>query len=350
MFKKLQILIVTGFVYITSLSAWANLPYHPINFPRDEAAHYENAAYPVNTMSEWWYYNGKLTSKSGRQLGYYLSYNYLKWDERGKTKIVPQFSIQITDIDNKKVYGKTFFILDNSFSISTQDLNVTFGKEISLRKNQNSFFMEGLTQTEQGPQIEYSMQLTPLREPLFVQQTGLIDMGDGTNSYYYTYTRLTTLGYIKIGNEFFEIDPVKSLSWMDHQWGDFVILPWRYQWMWASIQLENGMDILLGNILDPKTKEIIRGSANIIMPDNSRKYIFDFKNDFIYQPRESLPGQHTPLKYQLDIHSIDLHLQIDALVPGQYVNGIWEGVSEAKGTAWDSSIRGQAYTEYSVPH
>ena len=52
-------------------------------------------------------------------------------------------------------------------------------------------------------------------------------MGDDTIAIYYTYTRLNTMGYIQIDNETFEIDSEKSLSWMDHQWGDFITLPWR---------------------------------------------------------------------------------------------------------------------------
>lgn len=324
---------------------WANLPYHPIQFPRDEAAHYENVPYPVNTFTEWWYYNGKLTSKTGRKLGYFLSFNYTKLSIDGKKLLIPMFNIQVSDIDNKKVYGSQTFYFNDKSTISSQTLDVSFGKDATLRKNNNTFLIDGSIQSKQGPNLNFAIQLTPMRKPLFVGERGIIDMGDETNSYYYTYTRLETRGHIQIGNELFEFDPKQSLSWMDHQWGDFFIIPDRYQWMWASVQLENGIDILLGNVIDPKTGEYTRGSANIIMPDDRRIYITDLKNDFVYIP-EKLPGQKVPWNYDLKIKSIDLHLKLQSLVPGQDVTGIWEGISDAQGTYLGQPVKGQAYTEY----
>ena len=91
---------------------------------------------------------------------------------------------------------------------------------------------------------------------------------DNTNSYYYSYTHLKTGGYITIGKETFELDPEQSISWMDHQWGDFVVAPWN-QWLWACIQLKNGMELDLAVIMDKKTGKPMTKWMNLIMPDDS---------------------------------------------------------------------------------
>lgn len=340
---KLFFLAVASFI---SMPALANLPYHPIQFPRDEAAHYDNVPYPVSTMTEWWYYNGKLTATNGRQFGYYLNYFFIQYDWKGKKIIIPQFTIQITDIDKQKVYGKRVFFLEKNTYSSTQDLNVMLGKNITLQKNNNTFLLDGVVEIKNNPTLKFSMQLTPSRDALMIMDKGLVDLWDNTNSYYYSYTRLNTDGFIQIGKEKFTLNPQQSISWMDHQWGDFIPLPGKNQWIWTSVQLENGLEINLAVIYDNATRAQVNGWASILMPDGSRLHLPNFE-DYSYKPRKSFAGKF-PLSYDLTIPSIDLDLQIDALAPGQHVNTIWEGVSEVKGTYRGFPVRGQAYTENTV--
>lgn len=50
--------------------AHASLPYVPLDFPRDEAAHYQNIPYSFDRLIEWWYFNGKLVTDEGRHLSF----------------------------------------------------------------------------------------------------------------------------------------------------------------------------------------------------------------------------------------------------------------------------------------
>ena len=253
MIKNLRLFFL-AIIAIIATPALANLPYHPIQFPRDEAAHHDNVPYPVSTMTEWWYYNGKLTATNGRQFGYYLNYFFIQYDWKGKKIIIPQFTIQITDIDKQKVYGKRVFFLEKNTYSSTQDLNVMLGKDITLRKNNNTFFLDGSVEIRNNPTLKFSMQLTPSRDALMIMDKGLVDMWDNTNSYYYSYTHLNTDGFIQIGKEKFTLNPQQSISWMDHQWGDFIPLPGKNQWIWTSVQLENGLEINLAVIYDQRSR------------------------------------------------------------------------------------------------
>lgn len=334
-------------LFLTSFSAFANLPYYPIQFPRDEAAHTDNTPYPMGNMMEWWYYNGTLTSKTGRHLGYYLSFNYVQRLVNGTKVAEPVFEIQVTDIDKQKVYANQIYFADKDVSMSSQNLDVAFGKNLTLRKDHDTYFLDVAYQSVEGEAVTMSIRFVPTREALLIGKTGLVDMWDDTNSYYYSFTHVKSEGYVKIDNEVLEIDPQNSLSWMDHQWGDFIILNGYNQWMWTSIQLTNGMEINLGRIIDPKTQTVVNATANIVMPDGSHQY-FLHPEEFSCVPNPGLLGQRHPYSYDVEIPGVGLKLTLTALAPNQDANGIWEGVSSAEGTYQNGAVSGQAYTENTV--
>jgi predicted secreted hydrolase len=344
--KVIKLFFLISFSLL-SLSAFANLPYYPIQLPQDDAAHYENVPYPVSTMTEWWYYNGKLVSKTGRKFGYYITYAYTKLNIKGKSVIVPGFHLQITDIDKQKVYGKrTYFLGEKNFSISTHDLNMAIQSSLKLRKQGDTYLADGAIDSSAGPKLAYSLRFTPTRKALLANETGMLDMWNNTNTYYYSYTHLMTAGYIQIDNEVFEIDPEQSLSWMDHQWGDFVVAPWNY-WQWASIQLKNGIELDLATWSDDKTGKVIRRWANVIMPDDSRIYLKDI-SDFEYTHHGVPPGQKHPHVYDFSVPALQLNLTLTAVAPGQDVNNVWEGISDVTGTYNGIPVEGLANTETTI--
>lgn len=350
MSKTVRIISCFTLSVLMSVTAWANLPYYPIQFPRDDAAHYDDSRYaPITQLTEWWYYNGKLTTKTGRRLGYYISYNYMAVVNKGKTILVPLFQMQVADIDNKKVYGGQLIPKQGTFSINPQQLEVSYGNGITLTKSNDTYNVDGHVVSADGTSIRISLHLTPTRTPLFENKIGLVPMWNNTNSYYYSYTNVKSEGYIQIGNEMLDIDDKQSLSWMDHQWGDFVMVPGKTTWMWSSIQLKNGMEMDLAQVVDPKTKIASNRWLDVVMPDNSRVYL-DKLSDFTYDAKDIVPGGKHPLAYELNVPSMDLHLNMNAFVPGQDVNGIWEGISDVSGTYQGISIQGQANTENSASY
>lgn len=332
--------------FIPSISAWANLPYTPIQFPRDDAAHYANTPYPVKNITEWWYYNGKFTTTNGRHFGYYITYMYAQNPKLGHKIMFGLFLVQIADIDNQKVYGYAdYYLRKKSMSFATDKLDAKLGTN-TLTKNGDTYLINIAVKPKKGPAIKLNLQLTPTRDALLASKTGLIDMSHNTNSYYYSYTNLKTAGNVTLGNEALEINPKQSISWMDHQWGDFTLTS-KSHWVWASVQLENGLEMDLAASVDPITKKYTAAWANIIMPDGSRVYLTK-PTDFQYSDEGRLKGQQHPNVYNLVIPSLDLKLHFQADVPGQDVDGVWEGISTATGTYQGKKISGIANTESTV--
>jgi len=342
--------IIAAALTLTSLPALANFPYYPIQFPRDEAAHYAAVPYSVQNLSEWWYYNGKLTTQDGRNFGYYISYNYyILTDKKGKKSTIPRFSLQIADIDNQKVYGNTVVYPANQMVASTDTLNFAYSNDVTLQQINGQYVVNAKIKSKDGHVLQVSMQLTPERDPLLVTQNtdqpGLVNMWNNTNSYYYSQTEVNTAGTIQIDDQTYTIDPTQSLSWMDHQWGDFVIVPGATQWIWSSVQLTNGLQINLSNIVDPKTKRPVTTNASIVMLDNSRVYT----STVIITPIMD-PNHKHPLKYHFEIPTINLQFDADTYVPDQDVNGISEAISSVTGMWNGQHVNGNACVESIVDY
>jgi predicted secreted hydrolase len=340
MFKKSLLALST---LLISGSVSANLPYFPVQFPRDEAAHYDNVPYTVNNMSEWWYYNGKLTTTDGRNFGYYISYNYFQMDFFGKKIVVPMLQVQITDIDKQMVYGNTVLKSSHETEFSTQNLQVKFDKNTTLHMENSTYIVNATVSSKNGESLRIAFRLTPTRDVLLINEKGLADMWGDTNSYYYSQTHLSTAGTLEIGKEKFTIDTQKSLSWMDHQWGDFMINPKINQWIWSSVQLENGMEINLDTIMDPKTKLPTSRLANVVMPDGSHVYT----RNITITPRINPQHKH-PLYYTISIPDLHLEMSLASLVPDQDVNGISEGISSVEATINGLAVKGYAYAESTI--
>lgn len=332
--------ISTIFLFFTSFSVWANLPYFLIQFPRDEAAHFKNVPYPVKELTEWWCYNGKLTTKDGHKFGYYISYFYMQAQAHGKIESVPQFVMQLVDLDHQKTYAYGIYSPPKKSHFSTEKLDISLDKNLTLKKVGDAYVLKGDVQSRQGQKVQFALQLTPTRDVLLAQEKGLIDMWKNKNSYFYSYTHLNTAGSIQIGNEKFTLDPANSLSWMDHQWGDFMVMPGETQWMYANVQLENGIELTLGIPVDPKTGQPMSKKMSIVMPDGKKIYTTNFK----YTPH-TMAGHLYPLSYDLSIPEINLQLKLNALSPKQAANTVWEGVNVAQGNYNGAIVQGQAFTE-----
>jgi predicted secreted hydrolase len=330
--RKLKTLIIF-FLSFCSASALADLPFHAVTLPRDDAAHYNNVPYPVKNLMEWWYYNGHLVATDGHQFGYYFVIFRSQLHLLGVNVVYPLVQYQITDIDNGKVVasGSIHYSKRNS-SYSTSQLDIKLDKAFTLNKSGNEYVIHSNA---------FDLHLTPLLKPFLIGGKGLIPMGNNTNSYYYSITRLATTGSLTVAGKTYQLDGKKSLSWMDHQWGDFAIS--RAQWIWMSIQLDNGIDINLVSPVNGKTKKNSGGLVNVLLPDGKTFY----SQDFTVTPVKAAAGQESkyPLVYQVDIKPLKLSITMTALAPDQYANGYWEGINKASAVYQGQPVAGYGYTE-----
>ncbi|MDX1902453.1 MAG: lipocalin-like domain-containing protein [Gammaproteobacteria bacterium] len=332
---------ILGFsILIFSSRAFANLPVYPLQFPRDDGAHYADVPYSVSNMTEWWYYNGKLVSLSGQSFGYSITFFNIQIDLFSHKIVIPTLMMQLTDIDHHKVYGKFIVYPKNKTNLSTQTLDVVFNaKDLSVKELNRSHYLISELKTTQGNEIHFSLKMQPTGPILLESKDGLVPIDKGHNAYYYANTRMITSGSLQIDHNSYSLDATQSTSWMEHVWGDF-LLSASDPWFFANIRLENGIDINLVNMLDHQTHDPNDvNHVNIRMPDGSNTYLTSGIK--VKLSSEKPYATHA----EISIENANLHLSLESLSDGQDVNGWWEGIARVEGLYNGKEVSGFGYVQ-----
>ncbi|GJQ59996.1 MAG: hypothetical protein D8M57_17280 [Candidatus Scalindua sp. AMX11] len=374
---------------------------------------------------EWWYFNGKVQTTNNRNIGYMVVvFHYtVKDPETNKYQDIMDGNMLICDLDNKKSYfsawpifadpqyletlynvinnsnfshekldidlkgllgdGKTvdsnnyyrFNSKSSNGKTKTKDIDIyeikTRGRAIiepgriskeyldNMREIYSKKVFEKIREKYSNMGLDLTLELDS--EPVKINRNGILDMADGGDSYYYTFPHLKTGGTITVGDETFKI--ASGDSWMDHQWGDFDVKD--YGWEWFSIRLENGIYANIFIQVD-KDKNEVKKVANFVLPDRPEPEVIG-KDDFSVTAREDLwtydkealsdysginagyEGMTYPQEFTLDFPSIGLCATIKSEFPHQFGFWYWEGFGKVEATLNGKKLSGFAATELIYP-
>jgi predicted secreted hydrolase len=338
---------ITIFLLFFCKLTYANLPYFPVTFPRDEAAHYKNVPYAFNQMIEWWYFNGKFTTDDGRNFSYDIAlFNSAMTFGTVITK--PMLHIQIADLDNKKGYGTATAYPLNSGKISTEKLDIILNDDYSLHKeirNGKEVYILKAVAHDGETSLAFDLVLDPVSQAFLINENGLMPMPNNTNSYYYSIPHFKTTGTIKINNTNYQINKNPGDSWMDHQWGDFNVK--SNGWEWFSIRLENGLNANIFLNIEYKSNSVVGGLATIVLPSGEKRVIAynDFKvtrDNYWFDQKLSLSY---PMTFNILFPTLGLEVRNVAAFPEQEIHGYWEGYCHVNAVYNKQDVAGFSYTE-----
>ncbi len=303
----------------------------PVEFPRDDGPH--------DSAIEWWYFTGHLFTDEGDRYGF----EDVIFRARG---------------GGLEGYVSHVAITDNARSTFHYDQRLTGARGVSgdanvLDLNLSGWTMQGgngqfaLTATIPGYAID--LQVNAIKPAALHDGDGYIEYGDGTASYYYSWTRMRVSGTIDLGQG---PRPVYGEAWMDHQWGDFT----TYQdggWDWFSVQLAGGTDVMLYVIRAPNGEPaIVKGS--LVDPDGELTVLE--RDDFQVMPvgKWTSPATNTtyPSGWRIEVPGEHLSLTVSPSLPDQEMDtrqstGViyWEGEVVVSGTYQGQPVEGLGYTE-----
>ncbi len=361
-----------------------SMSYVPIEFPKDEGSHYKDTRYGNSTYKrwyEWWYFNGKLKTTDNRNFGYMIVVFHFKY----KGILIPQGNMLIIDLDNKKscfsywnanpvlstfsqerldIQLKRLFKDNNFYKFhaysSTQDSDLTDIYSVVTKGKAKIEPGKNRREEKSNMGLDLTLERDLKIKPFLINGNGIMNMPDGGDSYYYTFPHLKTDGKITLGNETFEI--ASGDSWMEHQWGDFNIN--EFGWEWFSLRLENKIDANVFIHID-KNKKVVNAVANFIMPNDERKVLN--KDDFSVTAREGIwmynaeelsdhsginkcfEGMTYPQMFMLDFPSMELSATIKSISPLQYGYWYWEGYCNVYAKWKGEKLSGFSYTELYYP-
>jgi predicted secreted hydrolase len=98
-------------------------------------------------------------------------------------------------------------------------------------------------------------------------RTGLANLAEAGESYYYSRTRLFVSGTISVHGV--QV-PVTGRAWFDHQWGNFD--PRAIGWDWFALQLSDGSDVMFSLVRD-EADQPLYCYGTFIGPDGTASHL-----------------------------------------------------------------------------
>lgn len=319
-------------------------------FPKDHGLH-------KGFQTEWWYFTGNLKTDDNKLFGYqftiFRSQLKPKKEKRNASfasNAVYMAHLALTDAENNKFYYFDKFSRENEENTFVK-LNPFIAKidQWKVFENDNDFQkLENLKIIAKEKNIELDLDLKIVKPFVFQGDEGLSQKGKGIGnaSYYYSATRISTKGKIKINKNKYI---VSGNSWLDREWSTSALSQNQEGWDWFSIQLDDFSEIMIYN-LRQKSGQKDPLSKGVIVFENGNYKKLD-SDDFIIEVKDkwkSPRGGIYPSKWNILIPEYKIELELKPLIKDQELDFFiryFEGAVKVLGFKNGNKISGTGYVE-----
>ncbi len=321
------------------------MPVEPlISLPEDEAPH--------ETPIEWWYFNGFLWDSGGNE----YSFHFVTFQSPTIAAGTPHL-MHATLGD----HARRLHFAGERPTIATLDRDAP-----SVDIDANGWVMRGdgegydLRFDLEGYSVELSAVST--RDVVLHDSTGLVDMGEAGETYYYSRTRMELDGWLgdSSGRR-----AVSGSGWMDHQWGDIARVD--VGWDWVNLHLDNGSDLMVAvvwrpveppapcaSVPCPVAGERVAAYATFVDPDGSVTHMpgdgVELAATGAWTSLET--SIHYPSGWRLRIEPLEMDLALEPVLPdAEFDAGVilpvvyWEGAVTASGQTGGTATKGRGFAE-----
>jgi predicted secreted hydrolase len=346
------------------------------NFPRDHAAHPE-------FRHEWWYFTGNVQATTGQRYGYeltifrialnpppedHVSSNIVISSNTPEPKNMSSWRanniymahLAVTDIDNKKFYYAERFSRD---ALGLAGAGVFYRERVESESRHFKVWLDDWSVESIGDTVfpvhltardknfGVSLELRKSKPVVLQGDKGYSVKSDqpGNASYYYSITRMLTVGSIMInGNQF----SVTGKSWLDREWSTSRLAKDQVGWDWFALQLDDKREVMFYSLRrDDGSKDIY--SAGAIVDEDGTKHELT-SSDVNIEVIRHWTSPHTNIQYpsawKISIPSESLELQVTPAINDQELNltvRYWEGAVKVSGKYRDNNriVAGKGYVE-----
>ncbi len=326
------------------------LPGWKFEFPRDHRVHRE-------FKTEWWYYNGQLKGPEGQTFGYQVTFFRIglvpgpmpKEGSLWHIREVYMAHVAVTDIHNQNFYYQE--------KAGRANLGLA-GADMSRYR----VWVENWQVLEEGKghrleagegDLSLSLNLVPTGPPLIHGLEGISRKGTGVGraSHYYSMTRMETQGHIKLKGRNIQ---VTGLSWMDHEFGSNQLEETQIGWDWFSLQLDNGMDLMIYQLRHEDGRVDSNSSGTLAGPDSRKIHLSlsEMRLRVLKLWKSSRSGALYPASWEIYLPQHDLRLELVPLMADQELMTpkstritYWEGIVGVKGSHKGRVVEGNGYVE-----
>ena len=299
---------------------------------------------PHDAPIEWWYFNGMLRDDAGGE----YSYHFVTFQSAGAPGVTPQLlQASLGDhVRGRHHTSETGYLAPERPEAT--GVNAETGRWL-MSGDGEGYELRFIVDEDEAP-IEVELKATPRRAGVLHGGSGLVEMGrDVGSTYYYSYTRLEVAGWIEDeeGRR-----PVKGPGWMDHQWGD--VSSARIGWDWASIQLDDGADLMVAVLFYPVGHRPAAAHGTYVEPDGSVTYLHmdDISIDGTGRWTSPDTGVEYPMQWavvtegqpRLELE-LTPHLEQAEFTSDFLGASYWEGAVSVTGTREGEAVTGWGFVE-----
>ena len=318
-----------------------------VSLPEDEGPH--------ETAIEWWYFNGFLWDGDGDE----YSFHFVTFQSPTLTVGTPHLLHATLSDHQSEVH-----LAGERGALATLD-----PKSPSVDIDAKGWVMRGdgenyvLQFDLNGSTLELGA--VSRREPVLHDSTGLVDLGEAGETYYYSRTRMELDGRLEDAEG---RRAVSGSGWMDHQWGDISRVD--VGWDWINLHLDDGSDLMVAVVRKPVESrhfcidhpcgpppagERVAAYATYVDPDGTVTHV---PGDGVFL--EALYGWESPdtqilypMGWRLLIDSLEAELYLGPVLPhAEFAAGVilpvvyWEGaVKLSYGSISRELVEGRGFVE-----
>jgi len=305
----------------------------PVSFPEDEAPH--------DNLTEWWYYTGHVFADDGARYGFeYVIFQV----QRGN---FPAY------------YASHFAITDNAAGTFNYDQKSGFDglveAETGFHLRLDGWEMRGaggedrLRAAMEGYALDLALS-TDAEPVLHNAGTGYMEFGLAGGSYYYSRPEMDLSGQLTVDGETLD---VTGSAWMDHQWGNFVLLDGG-SWDWFAVALDDGTALMVFQLRGIDGVGDVPDFGTLVQPDGSVIHLAE--GDYSITANDSwtspASGATYPLHWTIAIPKHDLTFELDPALLDQELDTsattgtiYWEGEVVVSATRGELALDGLGYVE-----
>ena len=304
---------------------------------------YEEIKHPKNSL-EWWYLTGFLEDNKGNLYGVeYVFFHFYTYDKLSRVMVNAAISVP----------KDSTFYYDYAIRLTKNHLNDT----LPLNFKMDNYVLQGalgnydLQVTMKKHPVSFNLSTTATQAPILHNDSGYVFYGNLADAGYYSFSRLQTRGEIIIQNDTI---PVKGLLWYDRQWNCGSVSPMKISWDWLSVHLDDGSDLMLYQVHNPKTNTTVYGGTF----KDSLQNVISIPNSAIrMEPKAFWKSPKTnkqyPMIWDIQIDNLNAQIQLQSLFPNQELTiqqgvqklSYWEGMCKVNGTIKGKNVKGNAYLE-----
>jgi len=317
-------------------------------FPADRGSH-------PDYQTEWWYYTGNLQTANALHYGYQLTFfrrallppqEQSPRESKWAASQVYMAHFAISNVPDRRfrafervsrgsvglagAAGEPYHVWLENWSVEEVESGV-----VHLHAEQDDLFLD--------------LTLTDRKGVVLEGDRGYSQKGaePGNASYYYSQTRLETVGTLQVGGR---KDEVTGLSWMDHEFSTSSLAPGQVGWDWFALQMDDGSELMVYQIRRKDGSADPSSSGTLVAPDGTARHLTrdDFRIGLTNQWRSPHSGANYPARWTVEVPVASLTLRIEPYLADQELNlsySYWEGAVHFTGEHAGLAVSGDGYVE-----